>query len=162
MKSHNDFSPLTKVWIYQSDREFTAEQLITFSELSETFFQNWESHGKPVNGTIQVFHNRFIVFFIDEQDEQACGRCVDASVRFAKELESELKISLLDRMQVAYKKDNKIFSCPISEFKKLIEAGTVNENTIVFNNTILTIAEFKTKWVIPLKDSWHSKFLKVK
>jgi len=162
MKNRKDLSPLTKVWIYQAGKEFTAEQLKTFVELAETFQQNWESHGKPVNGAMEIFHNQFIVFFIDEQDEQACGRCVDASVRFAKELEQELKVTLLDRMRVAYRKDNKIITCTLAEFEKLIETGVVNENTIVFNNTILTIPEFNTKWEVPLKDSWHSRLLRVK
>jgi hypothetical protein len=35
----------------------------------------------------------------------------------------------------------------------------VDENTLYFNNTILTKAELETKWIIPLKDSWlASKF----
>ena|SRR5687768_615003 len=162
MKTVNDLSPLTKVWIYQSDKELSAAQLNILSELSGVFLQNWESHGKPVNGTIQVFYNRFIVFFIDEQDEQACGRCVDASVRFTKELEQELNVTLLDRMQVAYRKNEKIVSCTLAEFEKLIEKGGIGEHTTVFNNTVHSLTEFKTKWEVPLKDSWHARYLPVK
>ena len=159
MRSRNELSPATKVWIYQAGTEFTDEQLKIFRELAEIFFQNWESHGKPVKGTIEVFHNRFIVFFIDEQDEQACGKCVDASVRFAKELEEELKVSLLDRMSVAYRKARKIFSCQLPEFKRMIERGEVNEDTLVFNNTIHSLPEFENSWEVPVKNSWHSRML---
>jgi hypothetical protein len=159
MKTHKDLSPLTRVWIYQSDKEFTPGQVNTFRELAEVFQQNWESHGKPVNGTMELFHNRFIVVFVDEKDEQSCGRSVDASVRFMKELEEELGVTLLDRMLVAYRDGNKIASCTIAEFEKRIDEGQVNESTIVFNNTIHSMAEFNTAWEVPLRQSWHSRLL---
>lgn len=162
MKKGKDLSPLTKVWIYQSDKEFNPAQLNTFAELSETFMQNWESHGKPVNGTIEIFYNRFIVFFIDEQDERACGRSVDASVRFAKELEQELGLTLLDRMLVAYKDKEQIISCTLDEFEKRIETGSVNGSTIVFDNTVHNISEFRSRWEVPLKNRWHARLLPVK
>lgn len=159
MKTRKDLSPLTKVWVYQSSVELKNEQKNNFKELAEVFQQNWESHGKPVNGAIELFHDRFIVLFIDEQDEQSCGRCVDASVRFMKELETELGITLLDRMLVAYRDAGKINSCSVSEFEKLIIDGKVNENTVVFNNTIHTVSEFNDAWEVPLGKSWHSRFL---
>ncbi|MEW6470306.1 MAG: ABC transporter ATPase [Bacteroidota bacterium] len=162
MKTHKELSPLTKVWIYQSSRELNAEQVKVFGELAETFVQNWTSHGKPVNGSIELFHDRFIVLFVDEQDEQSCGRSVDASVRFIKELEQELNVTLLDRMLVAYKEGETIVSCALAEFEKLIESGKVNKNTIVFNNTIHSIKEFETAWQVPLSQSWHNRLLPVK
>jgi hypothetical protein len=159
MKTHQDLSPVTRVWIYQSDKEFNPEQVKTFTQLAEVFQQNWESHGKPVNGAMELFHNRFVVVFVDEQDEQSCGRSVDASVRFIKELEQELGVTLLDRMLVAYRNGDKIVSCTLAQFERLIEEGKVKEDTLVFNNTIHTIKEFTTAWEVPLIKSWHSRLL---
>jgi hypothetical protein len=159
MKNYNDLSPLTRVWIYQSNKGLNEQQVKTFHELAEVFQQNWESHGKPVNGTMQLFHNRFIVVFVDDKDEQSCGRSVDGSVRFMKELEQEMGVSLLDRMLVAFRNGNKIESCSMPEFEELIQAGKVNENTLVFNNTIHTMAEFNSAWEVPLSRSWHARLL---
>ena len=159
MKTHKDLSSFTKVWIYQCDKFFSPEQVNTFNELALTFKENWMSHGNPVNGTIELFHDRFIVLFVDEKEEQSCGRAVDASVRFMKELEQELGVKLLDRMLVAYRDANKIKSCSLSEFEKLIEQGKVNANTIVFNNTIHSISEFENSWEVPISKSWHARLL---
>lgn len=161
MKTHKDLSLNTKVWIYQSNREFSSAEITEFIALATTFKENWESHGKPVKGTIELFYNRFIVVFVDEQDEQSCGRSVDASIHFIKELENELNVTLLDRLLVAYKKDGKIAVCTLAEFEKRIVLGEVNENTIVFDNTIHTKTEFENNWEVPLKKSWHSRMLAI-
>lgn len=155
----NTLPPHSRVWIYQSSKEFTPEQANIFHELRDVFLQNWESHGSPVNGKMELLHNRFIVVMINEADERSCGRSVDASIRFIKELEQEFKLTLLDRMLVAYKKGEKIFSCTLSEFEDLAKKGEVNRNTIVFNNTIHTVAEFEKEWEVPVEKSWHSRLL---
>ena len=159
MISHKELSPQTKVWVYQADKELSDVQVELFSKLSEVFAEHWESHGKPVKGTLELFYKRFIVVFIDESDEQACGRCVDSSVRFMKELEEELHVKLLDRMLVAYRSKNEIRSCTLSEFKQLIAGKQVNAETLVFNNTVHSLPEFEKLWEVPLKDSWHKRLL---
>lgn len=35
----------------------------------------------------------------------------------------------------------------------------VSKRTIVFNNLVTNIAEFKENWEVPASDSWHSRFL---
>ena len=152
-------SPHSRVWIYQSDKEFNPAQLKTFGELKNVFLQHWESHGSPVKGKIEILYNRFIVVLIDEADEKSCGRSVDASLRFMKELEQELGVTLLNRMLVAYKKGEEIFSCTIAEFEALAKKGEVNKNTIVFNNSVHTFAEFENAWQVPAEKSWHKQFI---
>jgi len=159
MANFSNVSPASRVWIYQSSKEFTPAQLQVFEDLKNIFLQQWESHGSPVKGGIKVLHNRFIVVFIDEADEKSCGRSVDASVRFMKELEQEFSITLLDRMLVAYKKGEQLFSCTLAEFEALAKKGEVNKNTLVYNNTVHTVAEFEKAWEVPAEKSWHKKLL---
>jgi hypothetical protein len=159
MTLFKDISQNSRVWIYQSNKEFTPEQLKTFGELKNIFLQQWESHGSPVKGKMEVLHNRFIVTLIDEADEKSCGRSVDASIRFMKELEQEFKITLLDRMLIAYKKVEQIFCCTIPEFKVLAKKGEVNKNTIVYNNTVHILSEFEQNWEVPVEKSWQKQLL---
>lgn len=159
MNNFKDISAHSRVWIYQSSQEFSNEQLNVFHELKNVFLQNWESHGNPVKGRIEILYNRFIVILIEEADERSCGRSVDASIRFMKELEQELNISLLDRMLVAYRKGEQIFSCSLPEFNALVKKGEVNRGTIVFNNTVHTLSEFEKNWEVPVEKSWHMQFI---
>ena len=36
----------------------------------------------------------------------------------------------------------------------------INNDTIVFNNLVKTVGEYKNSWEIELKNSWHNKFVK--
>jgi hypothetical protein len=92
---------------------------------------------------------------VDESQAGASGCSIDKSVRFMKELEVQYNINLFDRFNLAYKQDNIIRSVPRNQFEELIKAGTITQNTIVFNNLVQTLAELETKWEVPLKDSWH-------
>jgi hypothetical protein len=154
----NNISPNSRVWIYQSSKEFTPVQQTTFDQLKNVFLQQWESHGSPVKGKMELLYNRFIIIMIDEADERSCGRSVDASIRFMKELEKEFNLTLLDRMLVAYKKGEQIFSCTLPEFEAMAKKGEINKNTIVFNNTVHTVAEFEKEWEVPVEKSWHKQF----
>lgn len=44
-------------------------------------------------------------------------------------------------------------------FKKMVKNRSVSQNTVVFNNLVNTKAEYLEDWEVPLKDSWHGRFL---
>ena len=149
----------SRAWVYQSNKEFNETDKTIFRELSETFLGNWMSHDRPVKGSIELFHNRFIVVLIDDKDDKVCGGSIDSSQRLMKELEQELHITLLDRMLTAYRKDGKIISLHLNEFRTLVENGTLNANTIVFNNLVTTKEEFEKNWEVPVEKSWHMQLI---
>ena len=62
-------------------------------------------------------------------------------------------------MLTAYRKDGKIISLHLNEFRTLVEKGTLNENTIVFNNLVSTKEEFEKNWEVPVEKSWHMQLI---
>ena len=159
MPALKQFAPSSRIWIYQSDQEFNEHQLKIIRELAPEFLRHWETHEQPVKGTLEVLHNRFIVIAIDESDARICGGSIDSSVRFMKELEKELGVTLLDRTLVAYRKGDSIFSCSMVEFERLAKEGEIDRNTIVFNNTVHSVEEFRKNWETTAAQSWHSRLL---
>ncbi|NDP28692.1 MAG: hypothetical protein GZ087_14910, partial [Flavobacterium sp.] len=118
----------SRVWIYQSIREFSENEITQLKTKAESFISQWTSHGKTMSACIEIFHNRFIIVCVDEKTTSASGCGIDKSVKFIQQLEKDFNTSLLDRMNVAYRlprlndKDGEgnIISCPISELKNLI------------------------------------------
>jgi hypothetical protein len=45
-----------------------------------------------------------------------------------------------------------------SDIKDLLKTGAINENTLVFDNTITSSAQIN-EWKKPLKNTWLSKYL---
>ncbi|HEX8461488.1 MAG TPA: hypothetical protein VF623_08655 [Segetibacter sp.] len=149
------FSQNSRVWIYQANKELTAEQTTQIQQQLNAFAQSWTAHNNQLQATGIVHYNRFLILVVDENQAGASGCSIDKSVRFMKELEQQFAINLFDRFNLAYRDGEIIRSVSRNEFEELIKAGIITDNTVVFNNLVQTLAELETKWEVPLKDSWH-------
>lgn len=148
---------MERVWIYQASRTFDAsEEEIVLNKL-EAFTAQWKAHGKELAAYVEIKYHLFIIITVDQSFAMPSGCSIDKSVHLLKELEEELKISLFDRMQIAYKEGSAIRVVPRAVFEQLIAQSVVTENTIVFNNLVDNRADLTHKWEIPFKDSWHAK-----
>jgi hypothetical protein len=155
----SNFSPLSKVWIYQSDRFFTEEELDYLTKKSSDFITAWTAHGKLLKAELKIYYKLFLVLFVDETEANASGCGIDKSVHFFQQMEKDLKVNLMNRMLVAYKENELVKICSLNDFEKKLASNEVNSETVVFNNLINNKAEFDAAWEIPLKKSWHSKML---
>lgn len=159
MTEYSELASGSRVWIFQADRELSADENTAVSNELLQFVENWLSHGSLLKAHYKLLHNRFIVFFADEQGDNMCGRAIDASVRFVKELQKEYSISLIDRSRVAYIKDGKVEACTLDELGQRIEDGEIASDTEVFNNLVSTKEEFDKSWTVPLSKSWHRSYI---
>lgn len=148
-----------KVWVYQSNTPFTVANLEEIRSVGDFFLNQWESHEIPVKGSIDVLHNRFIVFSAFSGEDSMCGRAQSSQMTMAKEFEEMFDIKLTDRMLLAYMEDEEVKTTTFHEFPNLVKEGKVNLETIVFNNLVDTKAKFDNEWLLPVKDSWHKQFV---
>ncbi|MFZ7114889.1 MAG: ABC transporter ATPase [Bacteroidota bacterium] len=149
----------SRIWIYQSDRELsTNEQAILQAEL-EKFVSEWTAHNVALSGSFEILHGRFIVIMIDESKTSASGCSIDKCFNFLKKMESLLNVNFMNRLLLAYKDQNEIRLLPKNKFEELLKSGQLTEETIVFNNLIEKKSDLKTKWQVPVKESWHKIML---
>lgn len=160
MNNLSNLSPGSKVWIYQSTRELSDDEVAQITREAQGFVKDWAAHGNTLAAAADVLYNRFLVLMVDETQAAASGCSIDKSVNFVHRLEDEYNTSFFDRMQVAYRdENNEIKACTLAEFETLIESGRVNENTIVFNNLVTTKEDFQNRWQTLLKNSWHNQLI---
>lgn len=148
-----------RVWVYQNIKPFSDVEVAAIKSEGEKFISDWSAHGAALRASFDIVHDLFIVIAVDEQQALASGCSIDKSVHFIKALEAKLGLNLFDRMQVAYRDGSAIRTCSLSEFEKLGLAGTVNEETVVFNNMVSTKAAFDKEWETELKNSWQRRIL---
>lgn len=153
----NTFNDNSRVWIYQSNRELTSAETESLQNKLNSFAHDWTAHDNLLKAKAEVKYNRFIILTVDESQYGASGCSIDKSVRLMKEIENEFNINLFDRFNIAYKKDQQIYSANREEFEKLLTDGVLNDQTIVFNNLVKSQAELATSWEVSLKDSWHNQ-----
>jgi hypothetical protein len=158
-QEYKTFPDNSKVWIYQSSRPFDEDDVNFIKVRVDEFIENWESHGSLLKADFDVLYSLFIVVFVDEQSDRMCGSAQDRLVRLMKEMEQELEVELVNRMNLAYLKGSTAKVVKMNDFAKLLNEGEIDENTIVFDNTITTKAAFDKKWKLPLKESWHKQLI---
>jgi len=154
----NNLPDSARVWIYQSNREFNKEELNKINEILKEFNNTWNNHGEGLKSSFIVKHNQFIVLGIDENHHEASGCSIDSSVQVMKKIENEFGVELFDRMKTAFKIGKNINIVSLADFQKYVKAGKINQDTIVFNNMVNTVGDFKLKWEVVANDSWHSRF----
>ncbi len=153
-----ELSEDSRIWIYQSNREFSTEEISEISIGLKTFLESWTVHEKPIKSAFQIKYNRFIIIAVDKNFEVS-GCSIDTSVGFIQFIEKKYQVDLLDRRNITYKTANTIKFTSLTDFKTLIKSKSINKNTIVFNNLVSNIFEYNNHWKTSIKNSWHSRFL---
>jgi len=146
------------VWVYQSNRNLTEQEISKIAIELKIFLESWTSHNKPIKAAYQIRYNRFIVIAVDK-DFETSGCSIDKSVSFIRLLQKKHKVDLLEKTNVAYKTDSEIEFTSLADFKTMIINKSVNKDTVVFNNLVPTVFEYKNSWETTIKNSWHGKFL---
>lgn len=157
-----DFESLadnSRIWIYQSNRSFTKEELEEIETGLSSFLQEWTAHGSDLQAGFEIRYKRFIIIGLDQSQSSASGCSIDASVRFIQRLEQKYGVELMDRMNVSFKQGEYIAYKSLKDFKKMAKAKSISKNTTVFNNLVANKLEYLEHWEVPAGESWHSRFL---
>lgn len=150
----------SRVWVYQSNREFTYDEMDDIREIVYDFVEAWDSHGMPVQAYGNIFHRRFLVFVADEEGHGVSGCSTDKSVNLVKQLGQKFNAEFFDRWQfLIMREDKEILGFSKDEFAQKYKEGDITEDTLVFDPLVKTKGEFLEKWIIPLQESWHKQFV---
>ena len=148
----------SRIWIYQSNRKLSDEEVAEIETATQAFLMNWAAHGTPLVASFLVMYNRFIILAVNQEVQAVTGCSIDASVSFIQSLEQKYQVDLLDKMNVTFKNGEHIAHKSLIDFKRMAKEKAVTANTIVFNNLVNTIEEFNESWEVPAAESWHSRF----
>ena len=156
--SFSELPSHARVWIYQSDRVFTQEELTKIEAASQGFLTQWTAHGSELKAGVDFRYDRFIILGLNESIQSASGCSIDASVRFIQSIEEEFSVILMDKMNVTYRNKDHIQYIPLKDFRKMAKKKQIPSSAIVFNNLVLDKGEYETQWEVPASSSWHSRY----
>lgn len=149
----------SRVWVYQSEREFSQEEMNFISTHAKKFIENWTKHGSDLQGSFTIKYNQFLVLAVDEGFNNVSGCSIDASVHFVQELEKVLKVDMMNKMNISFKDGDHINIVKMNVFKEFVKENKINKEIVVFNNMIATKDDFENRWEIQASQSWHKRFL---
>ena len=156
-----NFSPQSRVWVYQSSRLFSLSEALDIEELLNKFAAEWRSHGAEVNAYANLFFGQFLVLMADESDTTVSGCSTDTSVNFVKSLGEKYSVDFFNRTNLAFVVKEKVQTLPLNQIQYALENGFIAADTLYFNNIVQTKAELENNWIIPVKESWLASRLKL-
>ena len=109
-----EFNSQSRVWIYQSSRQFQISESIEINNMLQRFVAQWNSHGTMVKGFAVLLFSQFIILMADETAMGVSGCSTDSSVRLIKEIESHFNVNLFDRQMLSFVIKDKIQLLPLS------------------------------------------------
>lgn len=149
-----------RIWIHQADRTLTQDEIREISDILENFCDKWQSHKEDVAAYATIYYRRFIVFMVDEHKCHVGGCSLHNTIKLLEEIHKEYGVNFLDRLKISYKITNDIVGAfPLDQLNEMLDSGKINDDTIVFNNTISHKKDLETKWEIALKDSPLVRFV---
>lgn len=154
------FSDDSRVWIYQSDRKLSDQEIEWCNSEISKFSVQWTSHNNQLEATGGILNRLFLYLMVDENKSSASGCSIDSSVKFIRHLESNLGVSFFERFNFAYENERgeaELLSS--AEFANAYKSGKINDDTVVFDNLVQTKSDFLSSWKKPLKSSWHYRFV---
>lgn len=157
-----DFKSLednSRVWIYQSNREFSKNEVDEISDKMVDFIEDWLGHGDQIKASYLIKYNQFIIIAVDQFYNEVSGCSIDASVNFIMEIEKVFNIDLTNKLNVSFRDNNNINIVSLSDFQNYAKQHKISSKTIVFNNMISTKADLAKNWEVTADKSWHKRYL---
>ena len=149
-----------RLWIYQAERSLREEELLVVKKTTEQFLSQWQTHGQDLKSAYRLEYNQFLIISIDESFRKASGCSIDSSVHLVQAFEKELRISFMTTSEIAFLMNEEIRLLPFSGLSKQVENKQVTPETMVFDNTVKNLAEFRQQWLIPCSQTWVNKYFK--
>jgi hypothetical protein len=149
----------SRIWIYQSNDDFTDSELDIINKKSDLFVGNWMAHNKELEASFKILNNRFLVIAVNEEFNPIGGCSIDYSLQLLKDISNTINKNLLDRLIVNYRTDSVIKSITLKDLKNNLKNGSISSETVIFNMTVSTKKELLNNFEIQLSSSWLSKFI---
>ena len=149
----------SRIWIYQSNRDFNESEIGIINDKSTSFLDNWQAHGKDLECSYSIIDKRFIIIAVNESFNPIGGCSIDFSLQLIKDISNTIGIDLLNRLVVNYRLDNRVESLSLSDLKNKIKDGDFSPETIIFNTAINSKSELLNNFEIDIRSSWLSKFI---
>lgn len=153
----------SRVWIFQANKNIESSEATRIMDHIQHFLSNWKSHGKAMNASFQIVNHYFLIIALNTlEGNEASGCGIDALVQEVKIVGNHAGIDFFNNANIAFQTESGVKIVPLSEVKKDIETGKITPEQKVFVNSITTLDELNSKWLIPSKDSWLARFFKAK
>ncbi len=149
----------SRIWIFAADRRLTDQDAAELGTSLKGYLESWKAHGAPVQASSELRYNQFLIIAANPDVTAPSGCSIDNMTHAISDLGEKFGIDFFGQMNVFYKEGEAIKVVGRGEFKRLAKEGIVNAETMVFDNSITTLAELQHNWLQLAANSWQAALL---
>lgn len=158
-----DLPDSSRTWVFGSDSTLDESKSKVLMKEVDAFLHQWKAHGEELTTGRNWKYGRFLTVAVDQSTAGASGCSIDGLFRALKSLESKLGASLVNSGLIFYcDEDGQVQSVDRDQFAALGGEGKIGPRTRVFDATVTSLAEWRARFELDLKDSWHGRLIKQK
>jgi hypothetical protein len=138
----------SRIWIYAAEQKLSNEQEAYIINSISDHLQSWNAHKVPLTAGVTILENHFIVVALDEIENGASGCSIDTLQNKIQDLEKELSVSLLNRLNVFCRINDEIQCVPSFQLN-----GIAKANTLFYDLTIQRKLDLHS-YLKPISEGW--------
>ncbi len=154
-----EFSELAddaRLWIFAASDPLTGERADALLREVDDYLEQWKAHGEILRCARDWRNDRFLAIGVDQSTAGASGCSIDGLFRALQRLQSSLGTSLVGGGRVFYRdNDGAIHVTDRPGFARGAAAGEINRETLVYDTSVVTAGDYRTKFERPMGESWH-------
>ena len=126
----------------------------------DAYLLQWKAHGHPLTSAREWRDERFLAIGVDQHTEGASGCSIDGLFRTLQGLEKAIGTTLVTGGLVFFRGPGDLV-CALSrdEFELLARRGGATTATAVFDTTVTSAEDYRTRFERPAGESWHAGLL---
>ncbi|MFK7972121.1 MAG: hypothetical protein AB8F95_17260 [Bacteroidia bacterium] len=149
----------THTWIYTLADTINNDQNEALKANFAAFLSQWKTHGTPVEGSISIQYDRFVIVQADPSDGRPSGCSIDSMRHGVEAILQQHNFTWLENGMIAFRNtEGAIEAVPFQQIAPLIESGKLGPDSTVFDNS-LSHTDDLNLWERPLRDTWMKRFL---
>ena len=158
-----DFESLpdsARIWVYGADRNLDEDAEKKLLDAVDEFLSRWAAHGVPLHNARRWDDDRFLTIGVDSTKEGASGCSIDGLYRALKTIEPQLGAHIVTSGLVYYRdRDGNIQSVTRDEFSDAASRGEINGDTEVYDLSVTSVNEWRSRFRARASDSWHASLM---
>ena len=149
-----------RVWVFGSDRPLGEEATTSLLRSVEGYLEQWKAHGEPLTVGYEWRFGRLLVVGVDQRTAGATGCSIDGLFRVLQGLEPQVGAKLVGGGRVFYRDgQGEVQSVDRSELKSLADAGTISENSVIFDTSLTDLGSLRSGFERAARKSWAAGIL---
>ncbi len=155
-----DIGDDARLWIFQSDRVLSKDEVSHIRSWLDDFTPRWTSHNRSLKAKSTIAFDRFIIIALDEQMSHAASGCsIDSLTHHIQAIGDKLSINMMDRVTFYFLLEDGVQGLHMNKVEEANKSGLISKDSLVFDNLIKTKKELHNQWIIPIGQSWQKRYL---